>query len=696
MGLEKREGKEMNNIRGFSVEARFVSFVCIVILLFAVSPLAFAQSQSSGKAMFKEKCAICHSLDRALNRFDKAESWEKVVARQRSKAPFWISAEDADKIAQYLMSRDKVVSAGRPDLLPEAMAARQSLIVVEPAARMHDNVSGSRFDTVNGAYAAAELYLSGVPFFEKITQLGLPTDKDLVSITSEEAYWYSRYITSALSMESGMGLHLLRSQRIVLQAEEEGSTAEEFMRGFLKTVRERTGLKTPAGGMFPIFLEFASGEPGLVELPDFSDYATLRWNPQKFDKTIVPGALGQALWSQTLWAEYFLGSKHGENLLGNDAVEGYIGAMLVAEAVSKMHFLNAEGAYDGRTLGAVNPFAYEAKLKYYPHKTLVELSYPDNGVPVPTAFHVVDPSSQLFDQASLLLGTSEFYRFSDPKIEDNWDAVFGSPAEGALFPPASHMMAKGLSGVALKNMVAMHFDPVRQTFVSTWANGERGKTISSLDAGMALLALANAYNAFHDDDEIRQGAREMLERQAQFLSEYLQRPDGGFVESYNLETSAHSESARSLASQAMAIRGLVATYQVTEEAGYLESALSALNFMNETLWSSAAKMYRSAEGAELSSYTPLSVAAALGALREIVLARQDTEALGKFKLLFVTALKKNGLQLAELEPTGEKMGSVRDVMTPDDDGDGVRKPHFAGGKFGVAPVIAGQIEVSTP
>ncbi len=686
----------MNNSRRRSLEAQFVGVMCIAILLFTAIPGALAQDSSSGKAMFKEKCAICHSLDRALNRFDPAESWDKVVARQRSKAAFWISTEDAKSIATYLKSRDKVVSAGRPDLLPEAMAARQSLIVVEPAARLNENVSGTRFDTVNGAYAANELHLSGVPFFEKITQLGLPTDKELVSITSEEAYWYSRYILSALVMESGMGLHLLRSQRIVLQAGEEGVSPNAFLDNFLETVRKRTGLKNSPPGIYPTFAEFASGEPGLTELPDFQNYETLRWNPQKFDRTIVPAALGQTLWAQTLWAEYFLGSTHGENLLGNDDVEGYIGATLVAEAVSKMHFLQSEAAYDGRVLGAVNPFAYEAKLMYYPHATVVELSYPEDGPPMPTAYHVVDPSSHLFDQASLMLGTSEFYRFSDPKIEDNWDAVFGSPAEGALFPPGVHDTAKGLTGVVLKNIIAMHFDPVRQTFVSTWANGERGKTISSTDAGITLLALANVYDAVHDDDAMRQGARKVLERQAQFLSEYLQRPDGGFVEAYNLETSAHSESPRTLLSQAMAIRGLLAAYKVTGEQNYLASALSALNFMNEALWSPAAKLYRSAEGTDLSTFTPLSVAATLGALREIVLSQQDSEALDKFKILFVTALKDNGLQLAELEPTGEMMDSVRDTMTPDNDGDGVRKPHFAGGKFGVAPVIAGEIQVSTP
>jgi hypothetical protein len=497
-------------------------------------------------------------------------------------------------------------------------------------------------------------------------------------------------------MESGMGIHVVQSQRIILQAEEEGIAPKDFYDKFLGRVSERTGLQDPPPGIYPIYVEFASGEPDLTELPDFRNYATLRWNPQKFDKTITPAALGQVLYSQTLWAEYFLGSKHGENLLGNDAVEGYIGSVLVSEAVSKMHFLKAEAAYDGQKLAEVDPFSYEAKLLYYPHQIFVELSYPDNAPPMPTSWRVVDPSSHLFDQASLMLGTSEFYRFSDPKVEDAWDAVFGSPAEGALFPPEPHSTAKGLTAVVMKNAIAMHYDPVRQTFVSTWANGERGNSIASVDAGMMLLALANVCDAFHDEENIRQGALKMLGRQADFLSEYMQASDGGFYESYNIETSARSESPRTLASQASAIRGLLAAYRLTEKMSYIESALSALNFMNEKLWSTSANMYRSAEGAELSTYTPLAVAATLGALREMVLARQDNEALKRFKLFFVNALKKNGMQLAELEPTGEKMTSVRDIMTPDYDSDGVKKPHFAGGKFGVAPVVAGQIEVSTP
>jgi hypothetical protein len=685
----------MNNHRGFTFMASFLSFISIILVMVFLPSAATAQ-EISGNKLFKEKCAICHSLDKALDRFDKTEGWEKVVSRERSRAPFWISSEDEYMIRTYLHERDKRIAGGTIGVEMEERAALQKIIVVEPASSLHENVADARFSTVDAMYAANELLLSGVPFFEKITQMGLPTDKALIGITSEDAYWFSRYILSALAMESGMGLHITQSQRMILQAEEEGVAVEQIFDNYLKTVSERTGLKKPPPGVYPIFAEFSSGEPVLIELPDFRNYNTLRWNPQKFDKTISPAALGLSLYNQSLWAEYFLGSNHGENLLGNDAVEGYIGSILVAEAVSKMHFLKAEVAFDGRKLGEVNPFAYEAKLMYYPHQINVELSYPDDAPPKPISYQVGDPSSHLFDQASLLLGLSEFYHFSDPKIEDNWDSVFGSSSEGALFPPQPHRTAKGLSGVVLKNMIAMHFDPIRQTFVSEWANGERGKDILARDAGMALVALANAYESFHDDDDIRQAARKMLDLQAQFLSEYLQRDDGGFTEGYNIETSAHSEEPRALTSQTLAIRGLLAAHKITENQSYQDSALSSMNFMNEVLWSPASKMYRSAEGLDLSSYTPLDIAATLGALREVVLARGDNDALQRFKIVFVSALKNNGMQLAELEPTGEKMSSVKDVMSPDVDGDGIRKPHFGGGKFGVAPVLAGRIQVPTP
>jgi cytochrome c2 len=107
----KREGREMNNLRGFSFKASFLIFGCIILLLVLLPSIVSAQS-ISGNKLFKEKCAICHSLDKALDRFDKSESWEKVLSRERARAPFWISGEDQRTIADYLHEREKKVAGG--------------------------------------------------------------------------------------------------------------------------------------------------------------------------------------------------------------------------------------------------------------------------------------------------------------------------------------------------------------------------------------------------------------------------------------------------------------------------------------------------------------------------------------------------------------------------------------------------------
>ena len=133
----------MVNHAGVGFSRRFLIFMCLLLFLCAFVPAKLAYGASAGEPLFKEKCGICHSLDRALNRFDPTESWEKVVARQRAKAPFWISAEQARSVTEYLDTRGKMVSSGRPDLLPEEMEMRRSIVVVEPASRRNPTICAS-------------------------------------------------------------------------------------------------------------------------------------------------------------------------------------------------------------------------------------------------------------------------------------------------------------------------------------------------------------------------------------------------------------------------------------------------------------------------------------------------------------------------------------------------------------------------
>ena len=151
------------------------------------------------------------------------------------------------------------------------------------------------------------------------------------------------------------------------------------------------------------------------------------------------------------------------------------------------------------------------------------------------------------------------------------------------------------------------------------------------------------------------------------------------------------------------------------------SRLKAYGYMNKNLWSESAGSYRSAEGAEVSTYTPRNVGATLGALRELALAMPETERdpiVGRIDKFFAATHTNHGIQLAEIGPTGEPIPPMDKIKAmqaqlmklmetepqkamamktkmADSDGDGIPKPGMAGGKYGLAPVPALAVKVVT-
>lgn len=64
----------------------------------AVDPLA------EGKALFEQKCSVCHGLDRATARQETKEQWTTIVKQMQGKKADWISDSDAAKIIFFLAS----------------------------------------------------------------------------------------------------------------------------------------------------------------------------------------------------------------------------------------------------------------------------------------------------------------------------------------------------------------------------------------------------------------------------------------------------------------------------------------------------------------------------------------------------------------------------------------------------------------
>lgn len=68
----------------------------------APPPSTAVSSVEEGKALFEQKCSVCHGLDRATARAESREKWESIIRNMQSKKADWISNEDAGKILDFL------------------------------------------------------------------------------------------------------------------------------------------------------------------------------------------------------------------------------------------------------------------------------------------------------------------------------------------------------------------------------------------------------------------------------------------------------------------------------------------------------------------------------------------------------------------------------------------------------------------
>ncbi len=435
------------------------------------------------------------------------------------------------------------------------------------------------------------------------------------------------------------------------------------------------------------------------------DFSSLRWSNDKMDHYVDLGGAGQTMMKAVLWMEYFFRQTHHGKFLGNNPEEGFRGAILNLSSVSKMLLLKSSFFYDGKRLQGVNPFHYDPsqKLLYFPHEVSVEARYIGDLPPRPEGFRVKDARSLLFDQASLLWAFSEYFYFADPGRDrgdaayqdafDNWDKVFGenTPYDGSLMERKYMHLARGLSNVVVRNLEAMHRDPGTGVLVSEWdPRGQRGGVVRTADLNIAILGLANYHHHLaKPEPELAARAGTLLRDQADFLVR-VQNSDGTFADSYDVAGSRRDQQVTLLA-QASAIRGLLRAYQELGDERYLQSARKAYRAMNAQLWDEQCGLYRSQAGAAVSVYTPMNLAAALGAVREMILVTSNADELERYKRFWVQGANSSGLQQAEYEETGES-----DLSKKDGDEDGIPRMEFGDGKYGIAPVYAGRVEIETP
>ncbi len=610
---------------------------------------------------------------------------------------------------------------------------------------LESKIVDRRWYTNDGMYLANEEFYSGMSFYLEAVNAGFPIahNQAFAWITSQEGYWYSRYILSNVFAQSHLGISMIHGPYWTLKARELSRknrlqrdrgerlwANKDILLGiYLPFYYKRTGWPRVFDDAAPTYLQYASGDPhftGPIIIEDnfddpqsdkkgdwgvpryFLDWRNTRWDHDRMEVKFDMGAIGQTVKKQFLWVEYMFHSEHTEpspsdplvevTLLGNDAEEGFRGTILTLAGFNTL--LQAKAALfadeKGKKLGGINPFSYDPKqgLRYLPHRISPSVVYMGD---LPERLwaldNIEDNSSQLWDQASWLWATAEYewlaVRFQGKAFTDN------PPVDGGIIESQTVNVARGLSNVLVKNMAAMHSH--NGVLVSEWTpKGGTGRTLSVQDAALALVALSELkdrreMNGY--EPEVAEQAEYLLRTTADFLLR-VQGAEGAFHRAYDVPTSQGQGGTDLSTPQWFGIRALVAAYHATEDERFLEAARRTWSYLQEHFWDESSGLYRTSRGDDTVVLTPVAVAAAMGAMRELMFAtplQLLDPMIERYTRWFVQTVDNSGFQMSEDNRTGELSYGVE---SPDEDADGIPFLKHGHGRYGIAPLPAAKVVVN--
>ncbi len=593
-----------------------------------------------------------------------------------------------------------------------------------PVEEVTARISTDRYVTIDQMLLANEINESGEPFAEALGYNLDDLDPEVPGSPDDRAYTlgienyeYSRYQLGTVVRNSGIGLHMMWAPLVRRAAASEpdgfdgsftpapnGTNEDDEL---VKAIMNFSALSNepPPGNAWPQFAEYVSGDPHLTQAPDpatfeWTDVSTMRWDRSTFDYRLNPGTMGQTMMKQYLWAEDMLSAFHdGANegidadgtvspdlpgspefdpnndvFYGGDSRDGFIGMILTAEAINKVAFLTGGLAYDGSELGSVDLATYDPAqgIRYFPHMiSVTEGEIAPNLPPGATELSVDDPSSQLFDQASLLWGTTSFTDMMNPNdTSDSAHLAYREVFDGAPFPasksetgtPGPYDLMKGTSRAIFLNLMVMHLDPDAAVFVDTagldGGSVTRGDQVSTVDSAYLIVGLEGFVEQF-DGTPLHDPALQAVTDQADYMIAELSDGEGGYFDTSTVGQ-GHGDS-RSLEAQAAAVRGLYVAARVTGDPDISAAADAAYERLMSDYYSEGDQIFRTELGSDSAVYTPRTYALVAGALREASLQGGDDQASWAYTAF--SQIVGNRMQVAESANTGENGG--------DSDGDGI-------------------------
>ncbi|MEE9354440.1 MAG: c-type cytochrome [Methylococcaceae bacterium] len=606
---------------------------------------------------------------------------------------------------------------------------------------LESKVVDRRFYTNEATFMANESFKFGMEGYNDLVKGAYPVAyrRAFQWVTAREMYFYARYLLDFIGGRGHAGIHMLHGPYWTMQADRHSAynqyrrdraerkfSNKDILLGFyLPMVYQRTGFPRVFEDLQLTYLQYQSVDPHFTGELDNSDSfedvmsgkkggwgqpnAYFNDHPQRFDHdkmdtTFDLGGIAQFVKRRAQWADLFFHSNHEEEseisrgvkvtMLGNDAEEGMRGWGLSMAAFNAILAVKSTMFTDGEKLLGINPATYDPKqgLRYIPHKIEPNIFWVGDLPERNWSLDLKDNTSQLWDQASWIWGTTAYattaHRRSDA-FTDN------PPVDGGMIERSTGVVAEAMANLVFKNVQAMH--TADGILVSQWTPGNGvGDSVTMRDITMMIVALRDMEQSWDVIDkypEIARHARALLEKNARFLLN-VQQADGSFHEAYEVPSGKAIGVSDVSASQWAGIRALLAGYFTTKDQEFLSAARKTFNLLNQSYWVEKQGVYRSRKNDDTVIVTPYDIGITLSGMREMLLATPTylaDDQIERATRWWIQTVNQSGAMQAETNRTGE---IYTGFITGDDDGDGIPAASKADGNYGVAPIIAGKVVIN--
>lgn len=542
-------------------------------------------------------------------------------------------------------------------------------LTVVGSARAQAPAQDLRFEAGEHLYALSELLAGGDSLYQELFKNGWPTDQQARSLTRELSI--DALVASYLGSGAGVPLSAMsyedaRAQR----TKQPGMTAALLLREELKTYKQLSGATFTVPQQFdPIAMPFHRSRAELGQAYNRNDLGTLRWKATESPRHSLD-ALGMALLVEARYARAQLLRRRDVQVDGKTVQQwgatpegGFFGFVALHCAVAKLHELRRL-VVDAN----VPAFAPKPSLGQPP---LDEFRYffptgwttsPRAGGPDHALLEGDDKlKSHLFGLAAVLLGACEVLTLTDGDAGPaELRGLFAErPAPGApAFEKDTVDVALDVALFAFKSLRSMHVNVTQARATSLGGLNVRGTTITPTDLGAFLLALqafktevqlthrgADRHPRYAEIQEEQRKADTLLRSLANSSLLAWVADEPGMYDLYTIANNSRQAQTKSLVSQALAVRGLLATHRHIAPAGESSPLLTAaertLRWVDRERWDQTSQAYVEKTG-ETAKAPAMAAVALLGALRDMALTTGDGRYLTRY-MQYLDSLVGRGL-----------------------------------------------------